>query len=319
MHASGSEQGRPVSLNASTNDPALRCARVPGDMAASGSTLLLLLLAAPAGVSGGTFCDKPDPSGLGSLQAPRAPTPCFSRPSSVLEEPIIRKVCDHSGDVCFRVAAIPGAKRGPSHEVTGPAGWGEKHMLKAIYDHVLGGNCTRPNGRRKIVLDGARGHLNAPESTPPPLPLPVAHRCPRRCRVVRATDTHPHARARIVGANIGLYGLYFAARGCFVHFVEALPLNADHVQFSLSLNGFENNTKLHRIAVTAHGNRTIKMRYLPTDTGVSHAVTGSDTNGYFRDSEKNERRRAKKWIENDVSERPAYARPPAVALCSLVG
>ena len=61
----------------------------------------------------------------------------------------------------------------------------------------------------------------------------------------------------------------------------------------------ENNTKLHRIAVTAHGNRTIKMRYLPTDTGVSHAVTGSDTNGYFRDSEKNEWRRAKKWMEND--------------------
>lgn len=109
-----------------------------------------------------------------------------------------------------------------------------------------------------------------------------------------STNVHPCA-----GANIGLYGLYFAARGCFVDFVEALPLNAQHIRFSIDLNGelprapawllvrlsspvvclsctsgFSDMTRLHNLAVSNEGNRTIAMRYLPSDTGVTHAISG---------------------------------------------
>jgi len=58
------------------------------------------------------------------------------------------------------------------------------------------------------------------------------------------------------------------------------------------------------VAVSAIGNRTIEMRYLPTDTGVSHAIYGdsvnSSTNGYFRKSSGNPAKRLKKWVVSQV-------------------
>ena len=183
---------------------------------------------------------------------------CVHRPVLVSPTPQLHTMCDDDGKGCYRVAAIPNAKRGPSAEIR-DAAWGERSYLKSLYDNILEGNCTRPNGKRKIVVD--------------------------------------------VGANIGLYGLYFASRGCFVHFVEALPLNAAHVRFSIDLNGLGPHARLHNLAVSAVGNRTIAMRYMPTDTGVSHAIYGSaanTTNGYFRKSG-SEAVRRKKWMVSTVA------------------
>jgi len=123
--------------------------------------------------------------------------------------------------------------------------------------------------------------------------------------VLGGTCTRLNGHRKIVvdtGANIGLYGLYFATRGCFVHFIEALPLNADHIELSIDLNGLKRNTVLHRVAVSAQGNRTIAMRYMPTDTGVSHAVYGTaenSNNGYFRDTGPLAVRK-KKWVMSTV-------------------
>jgi len=185
---------------------------------------------------------------------------CVEMPPLVDAEPQITRVCDSDDSGCYRVAAIPKARRGPSSEIFSAGGWGERPYLKSLFDNLLEGNCTRPNGRRKVVVD--------------------------------------------VGANIGLYGLYFAARGCFVHFVEALPLNADHVRFSIGLNDFAANTRVHNLAVSAVGNRTIAMRYMPSDTGVSHAIYGhaaNATNGYFRKSAGDLSTRRRKWVVSTVA------------------
>jgi hypothetical protein len=80
---------------------------------------------------------------------------CFARPALVSSTPSVHRVCDIEKESCFKVAVIPGARRGPSHEVENGA-WGESAYLKDIYDYVLGGNCTRANGRRKVVVDGER-------------------------------------------------------------------------------------------------------------------------------------------------------------------
>lgn len=40
----------------------------------------------------------------------------------------------------------------------------------------------------------------------------------------------------------------------------------------MRFSGFGQHSRLHNLAVSAVGNRTIEMRYLPTDTGVTHAI-----------------------------------------------
>ena len=84
---------------------------------------------------------------------------CIARPPTVSEEPILHRVCDDAKEACFRVAVVPNARRGPSHEVANSA-WGEASYLKSIFDNILEGNCTRPNGKRKTVVDGERYQRN---------------------------------------------------------------------------------------------------------------------------------------------------------------
>ena len=110
----------------------------------SGQEMLVFLSASLAqqGVKadgGGRFCDGDRGR-------------CVHRPVLVSSTPQLHTMCDDDGKGCYRVAAIPNAKRGPSAEIR-DAAWGERSYLKSLFEHILDGNCTRPNGRRKIVVD----------------------------------------------------------------------------------------------------------------------------------------------------------------------
>ena len=121
----------------------------------SGQEMLVFLSASLAqqGVKadgGGRFCDGDRGR-------------CVHRPVLVSSTPQLHTMCDDDGKGCYRVAAIPNAKRGPSAEIR-DAAWGELSYLKSLFEHILDGNCTRPNGRRKIVVD-----VRCPVSIPPPV------------------------------------------------------------------------------------------------------------------------------------------------------
>ena len=100
-----------------------------------------------------------------------------------------------------------------------------------------------------------------------------------------------------VGANIGLYGLYFASQGCEVHAMEALPLNAEHLQHSITINGFQNRFVLHRRAVSVKDTGSVTMRFNAFETGLSHVVVPmhQKDNGYYRQRKVN--RNLRNWTE----------------------
>lgn len=78
------------------------------------------------------------------------------------------------------------------------------------------------------------------------------------------------------GANIGLYGLYFAMQGCEVHAFEPLHVNIDHIRVSVRLNHLSDRMHIHHMAATdAEGNVT--MRYSRYDTGLTHLVKPGET------------------------------------------
>ena len=104
-----------------------------------------------------------------------------------------------------------------------------------------------------------------------------------------------------VGANIGLYGLYFAIRGCVVHAVEPLPINGDHIELSIRINGLQDRFFLHRFAISTSDGGSVLMRTSKNgaDTGTAHVVRDTATvekaNGYFRNEH------ADKWQEERVA------------------
>ena len=82
-----------------------------------------------------------------------------------------------------------------------------------------------------------------------------------------------------IGANIGLYSLFFLALGCEVHAFEPLPINAEHLELSARLNGFINRLTIHRIAV-GQAPRNATLRTALRATGYTHiAMDDSDMNG----------------------------------------
>ena len=74
-----------------------------------------------------------------------------------------------------------------------------------------------------------------------------------------------------VGANVGLFSLFFLAHGCIVHAIEPLPLNADSLELSARLNGFTERLVLHRLAASQTA-RTVMIRTSLRATGYTHVV-----------------------------------------------
>ena len=80
-----------------------------------------------------------------------------------------------------------------------------------------------------------------------------------------------------VGANVGLYSLYFALRGCIVHAFEPVPVNAEALMLSSHLNKLQDRIVLHHVAVTmarTPANATeprakLRLRVGTHDTAVS--------------------------------------------------
>ena len=93
---------------------------------------------------------------------------------------------------------------------------------------------------------------------------------------LKGTCFHPDGSRKTVvdvGANVGLYSLYFASRGCTVHSVEPVPVNADHIELSVRINGFSDRLFVHRYAISTRASGHIRMRFSPWETGLSHAVS----------------------------------------------
>lgn len=94
-----------------------------------------------------------------------------------------------------------------------------------------------------------------------------------------------------VGANIGLYALYFATRGCEVHAIEALPVNADHVRLAASINRVGDRLHVHRVAASARDGENVTLRFSWQETGLTHVAQPFETlanssNRYVSDTRK---------------------------------
>lgn len=98
--------------------------------------------------------------------------------------------------------------------------------------------------------------------------------------VLNGTCTRPNGKRKVVwdvGANIGLYALYFATRGCEVHAIEALPVNADHVMLSARINRVEGHMHVHGVAATHREQRNLSLRFSWQETGLTHVVRPFET------------------------------------------
>ena len=74
-----------------------------------------------------------------------------------------------------------------------------------------------------------------------------------------------------VGAGWGALSLYLATRGCFVHAVEALPVNARALDMSMRANRLQGRLFVHAVAVaTAAG--TARARYARDDSSTTQLV-----------------------------------------------
>ena len=158
-----------------------------------------------------------------------------------LDRVSIRRVCDAEGEGCFNAALIDPVDASSGRVARGPSG--------EVYADAWG---------EHVFLSPIFKH--ALNST-------CFHRDGSRKTVVD------------VGANIGLYSLYFASRGCTVHAVEPVPVNGDHIDLSVRLNGFNDHFFLHRYAISTSASGFLRMRFAPQETGLSHAV-GTE-NGYY--------------------------------------
>lgn len=91
--------------------------------------------------------------------------------------------------------------------------------------------------------------------------------------VLKNTCYHSKTRRKVVvdvGANIGLFGLYFASRGCAVHMIEPLAVAALAAQRAAATNKLP-LARVHRIAVgTSSG--TVKIRFSAHDTSQTHVL-----------------------------------------------
>jgi len=163
-----------------------------------------------------------------------------------LDDSVVRHVCDDDGRGCFLAALAKPLLAG----VGGPSG-------EAFRSRSTG----RGNGwaEARFLAPIFRSALNGS----------CTHRDGRPKTVVD------------VGANIGLYSLYFASMGCNVHSIEPLPLNAAHLQLAVRMNGFDSRVQVHRTAITsARNTKLVNMRWSTKETGLAH-VHRATRNNYF--------------------------------------
>lgn len=91
-------------------------------------------------------------------------------------------------------------------------------------------------------------------------------------QAMRGSCTRPTGEPKIVldvGAAIGLYSLYFASRGCRVHAVDPLPLNALALESAAMHNRVSNRLTVYRSAL---GTKTglASFRYSVHNTDDTH-------------------------------------------------
>ena len=182
-----------------------------------------------------------------------------------------RRVCDDAGSGCF-VAELAIDK----HLLTKSATFA--HQLAGPSGEVLRGNWSEQPLMRPLFMSILNGSCFRSDGS--------------RKVVVD------------VGANIGLYSLYFARMGCMVHSVEPLPINAKCIRNSIRMNHLRRNLILHQVAVSQKINQSLAMRYTPLETGISHVVTKRQ-NGYFTRSKS-------RWhtVEVPATRLDSLLRPP---------
>ena len=99
-------------------------------------------------------------------------------------------------------------------------------------------------------------------------------------RVLGGSCTRSDGTRKVVvdiGANIGMYSVYMAMRGCEVHAFEPLSINADHLELTARTNGLGERLHLHRLATSDDANMTnLTLRWSHVETGLTHVVPPSE-------------------------------------------